>query len=314
MNDGGNKFLKIGVVSGKGGVGKSTLTAALCKLYVESKKRIVAVDCDVDAPNLALMFTQEGKAKTIPVHTTEKAFTIDDKCTSCKSCITDTYCIYSAIKWNEDTRHPEINTIACEGCGACAVLCEQNAYGIHAIESGQIKVIEASEGMPLVYGETIIGASTSGKMVAETKQIATNKAENEKREIMMIDGPPGIGCPVLATLTGLDYCIVVVEPFPAALHDAKRVIEIITNFSIPFGIVINRTDAWDTGRNTIIEFMEKNGYTLLGEIPIDMKVPESVVHMKNIITYAPDSPSALAIYKVFSVLNERVEHLQMART
>ncbi len=312
MNGGTNNILKIGVVSGKGGVGKSTLTAALCAIYIENKKSIIAVDCDVDAPNLALMFTQSGTATSIPVYTTEKAFTNEEKCTSCKACITDAYCLYGAIKWNDVTGHPEINTIACEGCGACVVLCDQGAYGIKAIDSGKISVIDVQEGIPLVYGETIIGASTSGKMVAETKQTALDKAEKEHREIVVIDGPPGIGCPVLATLTGLDYCIVVIEPFRAALHDAKRVIEIITNFHIPFGIVINRADAWDDGKKDIVDFIEENEYTLLGEIPIDMKIPESIVNMKSIIAYAPSSPSSDAIRKVYVALNERIAQLPMA--
>lgn len=302
-NEDENGLLKLGVVSGKGGVGKSTITAALINLMHADGRNIVAVDCDVDAPNLALLFPiKKEEMDTKIVKTTEKAFWIEENCIQCKECIDEKFCLFNALRWDDEKEYPVLDGIACEGCGSCSVLCEHGAFGIEPIDSGTIYSMVTKDGFPLIYGETIIGASTSGKMVSETKEFAMNYLENA--DALVIDGPPGIGCPVLATLTGLDYVVVVMEPFPTSFHDASRVIEVINGFNIPFGIVINRCDAWEGGYRDILAFIEEKGYTYLGDIPIDMKVPESVTRMLSIIKYAPDSPASLALEEIHENLKE----------
>ena len=302
--------LKIGVVSGKGGVGKSTVTAALVTMFDKHGVNLVALDCDVDAPNLALLFEPEDtkEDKTIfTVKTTEKSSFNEDECTQCRACVDDNYCYVNAISWDEENDFPVLDYLSCEGCGACSVLCEFGAYSIAPIDSGEICKTRTKNGFDLVHGETIIGASTSGKLVAEVKQYATDLAKEDGITLIVIDGPPGIGCPVLATLTGLDFVIVVMEPFPAAFHDASRVIEVINNFGIPFGIVINRSDAWEEGHQQIMSFIEENGYTFLGDIPIDMEVPKSVVNMQSIITYAPDSKASNSLDGIYKSLKKIIE-------
>ncbi|MHA1794177.1 MAG: P-loop NTPase [Promethearchaeota archaeon] len=296
-------MLRISVVSGKGGVGKSTVTAAIASLMSKDNLSIVAVDCDVDAPNLSLLFgLKKNKMDVKPVYTTEKASFIEEKCVSCKKCVDEVYCTYDAISWDDEKNLPILDTLACEGCGACSVLCPSGAYDIGPIESGYIYSAITENGFPLVYGETIIGASTSGKTVTETRDFALDHFG--EAEYMIIDGPPGIGCPVLAALTGTNFAIVVMEPFPAAFHDASRVIEVINNFGIPFGIVINRSDVWDDGYKKIKKFIEENNYIFLGDIPIDMNVPKSVVNMVSIIKYAPESPAAKALEKIYGNLKK----------
>ncbi|MFX0100085.1 MAG: P-loop NTPase [Candidatus Hodarchaeota archaeon] len=298
-----NHVLKLGVVSGKGGVGKSTITAALINLMHADGKKIVGVDCDVDAPNLALLFTvDKNEMDTKTVRTTEKAYWIEERCTHCKECIDEKFCLFNALKWNAEKKIPVLDVIACEGCGACSVLCNHDAFGIRPIDSGTMYSTVTGDDFPLIYGETIIGASTSGKMVSETKEFALHYLEGADH--VVIDGPPGIGCPVLATLTGLDFVIVVMEPFPTSFHDASRVIEVINGFNIPFGIVINRCDAWDDGYKDIKKFIKENNYTYLGDIPIDMKVPESVTRMLSIIKHAPDSPASIALKKIHENLEK----------
>ncbi|MHA1682241.1 MAG: P-loop NTPase [Promethearchaeota archaeon] len=300
-NDDGQLF-KIGVVSGKGGVGKSTITAAIAVLMADDKKEFIAVDCDVDAPNLALMFTlQEEKLDIIPVQTTEKARFKEDKCTGCRSCVDESFCVFNAIRWNEETSRPILDELACEGCGACAVLCEFGAFDISPIDSGYVYHSTTTDGFPIVYGETIIGASSSGKTVTETKEHAKNIV-GDNATLMIVDGPPGIGCPVLATLTDLNYVVVVMEPFPAAFHDASRIIEVILNFNIPFGIVINKYDAWKEGYDMIVEFIKEKGYMHLGDVPMDMNVPKSVVNMQSIIRFSPESPASVALKKIYQSL------------
>ncbi|MHA1699028.1 MAG: P-loop NTPase [Promethearchaeota archaeon] len=306
MVDGNNldeeKIYKIGVVSGKGGVGKSTITAALASLLVKDGKRFIAVDLDVDAPNLALFFEFEAENfTTVPVETTEKAYFIEENCIHCRSCIDDEFCVYKAIRWDQEKDIPILDRLACEGCGSCEVLCESKAFGIKPIESGYIYTGLTKEGFKLVYGETIIGATTSGKTVVETKDLAKKNAKDGE-SLMLADGPPGIGCPVIAMLSGLNYVIVVVEPFPAAIHDANRVIQVIENFEIPFGIVVNKFDVWKEGYDMIVRYIAENHYTHVGNVPIDMNVPKSVMNMQSIIKFAPQSPAARSIEKIYEKL------------
>ncbi|MBD3186230.1 P-loop NTPase [Candidatus Bathyarchaeota archaeon] len=297
--------IRIGVVSGKGGVGKSTVTAAIAHMMARDGLDLVAVDCDVDAPNLSLLFNMEGETMNKkPVQTTEKASFNEEKCIGCMECVEGQFCIFNAIRWNVDDSIPILDTLACEGCGSCAVLCKQGAFDIGPIDSGTIYHDTTEMGFPLVFGETIIGASTSGKTVAETKTFAEENAP--QADFMIIDGPPGIGCPVLATLTGLQFAIVVMEPFPAAFHDASRVINVIEGYNLPFGIVINRCDAWEKGFKDIQTFIKERGYTLLGNIPIDMNVPRSVASMQTIMKYSPGSPAAVALEKIFGNLKVQV--------
>jgi MinD superfamily P-loop ATPase len=267
------------------------------------------VDCDVDAPNLALMFNlQKAKIDSKAVQTTEKSFFKEDNCVSCKACVDDNFCIFGAIRWDEDNEKPILDPLACEGCGACSVLCEYDAYGIKPIESGYIYYTKTEEGFPLVYGETIIGASTSGKTVSETKEFANKYGEGA--ELMLIDGPPGIGCPVLATLTDVDFAIVVVEPFAAAFHDASRIIEVIQGFKKPFGIIVNRADAWKEGYDMLTDFMSENGFTHLGDIPIDMDIPKSVVHMQSIVKFAPDGTATNALKEIVGRLTSTIDAME----
>nr|MDO8116021.1 ATP-binding protein [Candidatus Sigynarchaeota archaeon] len=293
------KLKKVAVVSGKGGVGKTSLTAAIASLLAEHKRSLIAVDCDVDAPNLALMFAMQSQGmEDLAVKATEKARLITEKCTRCKSCIDDAYCTFDALSWDSERQQPVIDPFACEGCGACNTLCKAGAFAIDQVESGHIYTSRTMEGFPLVYGETIIGASTSGKLVRSVKELAVQKADGVN--IAIIDGPPGIGCPVIATISDVDYVVVMMEPFPTAFHDASRMIEVIKRFKLPFGIVVNRCDAWADGKKTIMDFIKANDYTHLGNIPLDLNMPRSVVNMQSIIAYSPDcvaSRSMRVIYR-----------------
>lgn len=304
----GTRPLAVAVISGKGGVGKSTITASLAVLFQRDGESIVAVDCDVDAPNLALLFTRDepGDERHQPSYTTEKSQFDVAKCTACKACVDERFCVYGALKWDADTSLPVLDVMACEGCGACAVLCDQGAYSMHAIQSGAIHATRVQEGFPLVFGETVIGASSSGKLVAETKELAGKIAAASDATLVLVDGPPGIGCPVLATVTGMDLVVVVTEPFPAALHDASRAIEVLERFGIPLAIIINRADAWDEGREKIMEFIDEHGYDHLGDIPIDMAVPKSVSSMKSVVVFEPASPASVTLASIHRRLAGRL--------
>jgi MinD superfamily P-loop ATPase len=296
------EIFHLGVFSGKGGVGKTTITASLAVLFAQKGRNIFAVDCDVDAPNLSILF----RASDQPVHsffvkTTEKAKLDVDKCTRCRRCVDEEFCHFDAISWNELEGIPVIDPIACEGCHACEALCKDHAYSVHPINSGTISTLESKYGFPVITGETILGAQTSGKLVTEMKQYVEAEAKKFGKDMIIIDGPPGIGCPVIAAAADLDYVIVVVEPTTAALHDAQRFIEVVKHFNTQYGIILNKADIWEEGANQIRQYAKENHIEILAEIPLDKDWPASVANCLPFVIFRPESH----ITKIFANLIEK---------
>ncbi len=303
--------LNLAVVSGKGGVGKTSITASLACEMKARGINILTADADVDAPNLEILFQTDGKVvDDFKVKTTEKALFVEENCIHCKLCITEQFCNYGAIRWDEENQIPIIDPISCEGCRACKYLCPQSAFEIEQVESGTIKHLESQYNFSVITGETILGAQTSGKLVTEMKSYAKKIADEQNSEIVLIDGPPGIGCPVIATLADMDYTIVVIEPTAAALHDAKRVMNVIRGFGNSFGVVINKSDMWDKAREEIIEFLKENGIDLLGAIKIDKDWPYAIAKGLPILEYKPEGPSAESIKQITNNLLEIIKNIE----
>ena len=295
----------LGIVSGKGGVGKTSITASIACLLAEKGLPITTVDTDVDAPNLAILFqAKDNQVQEFKVQTTEKAIFIPDKCSHCKLCIDDAFCHFGALKWDEDKLIPIIDSIACEGCGACKLFCPEKAFEVEPVDSGTINHLKSMYNFDVITGETILGAQTSGKLVTELRKYADEIAKKESKDIMIIDGPPGIGCPVIAMLSGLNYVIVVIEPTTAALHDADRVITVVENFKIPFGIIINKSDMYLEGNKQIKEYLNENKIELLGEIPLDSKWPYSIAKGIPIVKDQPNGNSA----KNLKIIADKIKH------
>lgn len=299
-------IFRIGVVSGKGGVGKTVVSGSLAVLLKQADEALVAGDCDVDAPNLAIILEARDKFAHERIKTTEKAVFLPDKCVQCRQCVDDQFCNFHALFWDEVNDQPVVDFLACEGCGSCAELCPEGAFFITAVESGTITSGQTKYDFPIVSGETILGATTSGKMVTETKNYATKLASKQGLDLLVVDGPPGIGCPVVATLTGLDYIVVVMEPTPTALHDADRVMQVIQQLQRPVGIVLNKADAWAAGRDAVHEYATAHGISILGEIPVDLHVPEAVANAKPVVVAFPDTPAAQALRALAAKLRSQV--------
>ena len=235
----------VGILSGKGGVGKTSLTASLASIAKkDSIMNVIVLDCDVDAPNLAIILPPEDESsiEKEDTFTTMKAEFLEDQCINCKQCIDDHFCEFNALNWDNQNSIPMIDYLKCEGCGACKVLCPQHAFKIFVVKSGEIISYKSKMGIPLVYGKTQLGSTTSGKLVSDSKEYVKNLKEFNNSNLILIDGPPGIGCPVIATVSGLDFIITITEPTPSGLHDLIRAIEVVEQFKIPFGIVINKYD------------------------------------------------------------------------
>ena len=154
-------------------------------------------------------------------------------------------------------------------------------------------------GFPLTYGITQLGSTTSGKLVSDSKEYVKNLDVFEESNLILIDGPPGIGCPVIATVSGLDYVITITEPTPSGLHDIMRAIEVVQQFNIPFGIIIDKSDLKSSFQNEFKNFIINTGYNILGKIPFDLAIPKAMSFAETVVDYAPDSIASLAIKEIY---------------
>ncbi|MFX1305164.1 MAG: P-loop NTPase [Promethearchaeota archaeon] len=295
----------IGVVSGKGGVGKTSITASLASLANKDiKTEVIVMDCDVDAPNLAIILPPETEStiEKEDTFTTRKAEFIENKCVNCKQCIDDHFCEFNALKWDSQNSIPIIDYLKCEGCGACKVLCPEHAFEVHQVKSGEIISYRTNMGFPLIYGKTQLGSTTSGKLVSDVKEYSNNLKDFSKSNLILIDGPPGIGCPVIATISNLDYVITISEPTPSGLHDLMRVIEVINQFNIPFGLIINKSDLKSPFQDDFNKYIKDTRYKTLGKIPFDLAIPKAMSFAKPVVNFAPDSKASKSIKKIYKNL------------
>ncbi len=299
----------IGVISGKGGVGKTSLTASLaCIAEKDLDLNVLAIDCDVDAPNLAIILPAKNgtQIELKDVYTSLKASFFEDKCVNCKLCIEDHFCEFNALQWDTQNSVPIVNYLSCEGCGSCKVLCPEQAFEISPVKSGTIISYLSDIEVPLIFGETQLGSTTSGKLVSEAKEHAKSMEAYEESNLIIIDGPPGIGCPVIATIAGLDYVITITEPTPSGLHDVIRAIEVVNQFNIPFGIIINKYDLKSSFQEEFQEYIKKTGFTILGRIPFDLSIPEAMSFAEAVVEFDPKSKASQAIKDIYWNLKDEL--------
>jgi len=284
--------MKIIIASGKGGVGKSMLSSSLALLF-SKEKRIVACDCDVDAPNLGLWLGITTWDKSEKISTSFKAEINQDKCKKCGKC-KDT-CRFFAIEKNDNFT---VNNFLCEGCGACQLVCPVDAIEIKPVKNGELREKKTKYGFPLFSGQLYPGESGSGKIVEQLKE----KAEKINYDLMLLDSAAGIGCPVIASIRGSDYAVLITEPTPSGFSDLKRILEIVNQFNIPYGIVINK---WDINPRLSDEIEKWSGDNFLGKISYDKKVIESIVNLKPVLL--SNSKVVDEIKEIFKKLNDKYD-------
>ena len=262
--------MKIVVASGKGGTGKSMFASSL-SLFFSNIKKIVACDCDVDAPNLGLWLgiTEYDSKENISV--SEKGIIDYEKCIDCGKC--REVCKFGAVEKNDKF---SINQLTCEGCGVCQLVCPTKAIELKPIENGLIMIKKTNWGFPLISGQIYPGETGSGKIVQKLRE----KAEKFEHDLIIIDAAAGIGCPVIASITGCDYAILVTEPTPSGFTDLQRALEIINHFQLPFGIVINK---WNINTQFSDKIENWSSNHLLGKISYDKEVINSIVNLKPVI-------------------------------
>ncbi|MDZ7764768.1 MAG: ATP-binding protein [Melioribacteraceae bacterium] len=263
---------QIVILSGKGGTGKTTVSSAFVKLLNNK----ITIDCDVDAANLFLLLNPKDQ-KQFEYFGGKKASINLELCSQCGLC--ESVCRFDAI------HDYEINQLSCEGCGFCYRACPDDAIKFTAIKSGSYFECSLQDKSKFYYAILLPGEGNSGKLVSEIKKSALNNVD-EKTKWVIVDGPPGIGCPVNASLSGADFVVIVAEPTQSGIHDLKRLVELLKTFSIKSGIVINKYDLNEKITLQITSLAGKENIPVLGYLPFDEDYIEAIKANKTIVEYS----------------------------
>ncbi|THB64937.1 MAG: 4Fe-4S dicluster domain-containing protein [Desulfovibrio sp.] len=270
------------IVSGKGGTGKTSVTAALASLGPDK----VLADCDVDAADLHLVLTPQVSQEH-EFWSGQVASIDPELCTACGECHQG--CVYKAIAEPASDSQDQAYSVLtehCEGCGLCAYVCPSGAAIMNDRKSGRWFVSETRFGS-MVHAELFLGEENSGKLVTQVRTISQELAETQGRGLVLVDGPPGIGCPVIASLTGADLALVVAEPTISARHDLERVIGLTQHFRIPAMAVINKFDVNPDQARSIEAFCREHDVPLAGRLPYDPGFTRAQTKGQAITEYDP---------------------------
>ena len=290
-------MIRIAVVSGKGGTGKTMVTAALSRLF---KGSLVLADCDVDAANLALV--QSPRLLQTDPFMGMKAAVIDPNlCTECGAC--EEHCRFNAVDIDDDVY--QINTSRCEGCAVCTVVCPVDAVSMQPRQTGVILYSEVACGH-LVHARLVPGAGNSGLLVHAVKKTALERDGDADK--FLVDGPPGTGCPLISSVSGMNAVLVVTEPSVSGLHDLKRVITVCRQFRPKIFVVVNRYDLDLTHTKEIETYCREEGLALISRIPFDPAVIDAV-RAGMPVTDLGASPASQVIRVLADDLEKELIHL-----
>ncbi|MFP4655740.1 MAG: 4Fe-4S binding protein [Methanohalobium sp.] len=266
------------VISGKGGTGKTTFTSAFASLAENS----VITDCDVDAADMYLILKPEIM-ETFDFIGSKIASINDNLCNECGLC--RSYCRFGAI-----TEDLKVNIYDCEGCGVCEYVCPENAIHLTDRNSGKFYKSMTRYG-PMAHAHLGIGEEASGKLVTAVRNKSRELAEEYDCDLVLIDGPPGTGCPVIASITGVDMVLVVTEPSTSGIHDLKRILEVAKYFDTPALVCINKYDINGDNTRIIEDYCRENGVEIAGKIPYDNTPVKAMIQEKTVIEYSDNEIS-----------------------
>ena len=275
------------ILSGKGGTGKTTLASAFIKL-ADAK---AFADCDVDAPNLHLVLEPFPHEKISDYHGLDKAVIDPDLCTNCGICAD--VCRFHAIEI-QDGQHI-VDPIACEGCKLCAFLCPEKAITMVQDKAGELKLY-SNDRSHFSTATLAMGSGTTGLLVTQVKNQLKDAAQ--ETEFAIIDGSPGIGCPVIASLTGADLALIVAEPSISGFSDMKRIILTAAKLGVTTAVCVNKSDTNEELAAKVESFCWKEGSFFVGKIPFDPMAVTAVNEGKTVIDYA--CPSGTAVREVYA--------------
>ena len=281
---------QLAVLSGKGGTGKTSITASFAVLAVNT----VVADCDVDAPDLHMLLHPEVN-RTQEFIGSKLAVIDKAKCVKCGLCIEK--CHFGAINTNF-----EVVAIACEGCGVCKLVCPVEAINLVPRVSGKAFVSKTKYGF-MSHALLFPGESNSGKLVTLVRQNAKILAGNENCDLIIIDGSPGIGCPVIASITGVDAALVITEPTISGIHDLERVLTLLEHFNVVPFVCVNMYDVNVTNTNKILNFCKENRVDVVGLLPFSAEVSQAMVNGKTILEYSPKSGVSDEMKRMWNKIN-----------
>lgn len=296
-----NPIKQLVILSGKGGTGKTSISAAIADLARDSKNKIntVLIDADVDAANLSLVL-QPQQSETYEFWGGSVAEIEKSKCIGCDLC--KLLCRYDAVfPYADGSNSYFIDPIACDGCAACVYSCASEA----------IRMVQQKEGnwfhSKTVYGdlfhaELFPGKENSGKLVTLIKQHARLWAQDTQASLIVVDGPPGIGCPVISACAGADLGLIVTEPSVAGIHDLQRILSLLQHFKIPVVVCINKSDIYTEGGENIRQFSSDYKIDILGEIPYDKHIIQAMVQGRPVTREYPNAPSSKVIQEIWNKL------------
>jgi MinD superfamily P-loop ATPase len=288
------------ILSGKGGTGKTSVAAALAHLASRDLP-VVLADADVDAANLELVLA--------PTKFEEHVFmggqiaVIDpDKCTLCGIC--HDVCRYDAIVPDDNTYRVDI--LACEGCASCVYQCPEDAIHSEEQQAGLWFRSDTRFG-PLYHAHLFAAQENSGKLVTMVKQQGRLLALDQGRELLIVDGPPGIGCPVISASAGADLALLVVEPTVSGIHDLERALGTVMHFRVPALVCINKADLNPEQTAEIEAHCAEEGIEVVGRLPFDTIVTEAMVQGQPVTAYQPDGAMAAAVGAAWARIRARLE-------
>lgn len=284
------------VISGKGGTGKTSVAASFAVLA----DRPVICDCDVDAADLHLVLEPSIRERHEFESGNEATIRPDD-CTSCGVCAE--LCRFDAVKTRQNSKDDIeyfIDPVSCEGCRVCVRFCPAEAIDFPQRHCGHWFVSDTRCG-PMVHARLGVAAENSGKLVSTVRREAKHLADEENHKIVIVDGPPGIGCPVIASLTGATQVLIVTEPTVSGEHDLERVLSLARHFQIPAAICVNKWDINEEMTRQIEEKARSTGVSVAGRIRYDSSVTRAQIQKKAVVEI--NAPSADDIKHIWNYLN-----------
>ncbi len=274
------------VISGKGGTGKTSIVASFSTLA----RQAALADCDVDAADLHLVLNPDIKRRE-DFSGGRKARILEEQCIACNRCVEE--CRFDAIKYavlknGEKAEKPSINLISCEGCGLCKRLCPVEAIAFEPVVNGQMFVSTTRNG-PMVHARLGMAEGNSGKLVSLIREETRRIAEKEGLERIIVDGSPGIGCPVVSSITGADGVLIVTEPTLSGRHDLMRVAKLAAHFRIATLVCVNKWDLNPEMTERIEKEALENGLKIAGRIRYDAAITKAQIAKKSVVEYTEDA-------------------------
>ena len=285
---------EIVIISGKGGTGKTSIIAAVASL-AENK---VLCDADVDAADLHLIMEPDVKERH-DFKSGHTAIINQDKCTECGLC-------RDLCRWNAISEDFVVNSIECEGCGVCYYFCPEEAIEFPLNTCGEWYLSETRFG-PMAHARLGIAEENSGKLVALIRQEGKKLAEERHLDLLLTDGPPGIGCPVIASLGGATAVLIVTEPTVSGRHDMERVAELAEFFKIPAKLCVNKFDLNPSEGKAIEAFAKEKNISVIGRVPFDPSFTKAMVQGKTIVEFDGLSEGCRAVKDIWKNLAQSLE-------